>query len=266
MSAEMHPVEDLQLLLEGRLPKERSAALDTHLAGCARCRVELDAIERVRSTLRASLPSQPVPEDVSKRIFAAIEAEARAAGHARPEALDVSRRVFVKRAGALAIAAGLVALLARLRPRGPIATATADFRRFSSEGSTLDLTTTVPSALEAFFRTRDIGFSARVFDFGMMGYVLEGGSVRSMSGRDSALFAYRGADGLGLVCQMYPGSLENLEEAASERLINGIDFRVYERDGFTLVFWEEGPIVCVLATEEGPASALDLAVAKAIRV
>jgi hypothetical protein len=100
----------------------------------------------------------------------------------------------------------------------------------------------------------------------MMDYLLEGGSVSSISGRDSALFAYRGADGRGLVCQMYPGSLGDLEETAPEQVINGIDFRVYERDELTLVFWEEGPIVCVLGAEEEPASALDLAVAKAVRV
>jgi anti-sigma factor RsiW len=266
MRAEMHPVEDLQLLVEGRLPKERNAALDTHLEGCVRCRAELDALKRVRSTLRASLTNQPVPEEVSKRILAAIEAEARASGHARPETLDQSRRVFIKGAGALAIAAGLVALFFQLRPRGPIAAAAADVLRFASEGSSLDLTTSDPSELETFFRTRDLGFSARVFDFGMMDYLLEGGSVSSISGRDSALFAYRGADGRGLVCQMYPGSLGDLEETAPEQVINGIDFRVYERDELTLVFWEEGPIVCVLGAEEEPASALDLAVAKAVRV
>jgi anti-sigma factor RsiW len=268
MSAEMHPIEDIRLLVEGNLPMERDSALRDHLSACGRCRAELDAMRKVRSALHASLPRVAVPEDVTRRIRAALEAEARASTESplsdRPA---VSRRTFIQRGAiALAVAAGIAAVFFRMRPRDLVAEAESDFLRFSSDRFQLGLATSTPSTLEDYLRAGDLGFSTRVFDFGMMGYSLVGGSVHETAGRDAALFAYRAADGRPLVCQMYVGSLEQLREPASPRLVNGIDFRVYALEAVTLVFWEEGRVMCVLAAQEDPAAALELAVAKAVRI
>jgi anti-sigma factor RsiW len=265
MTAREHPLEDIPLLIDGSLSRERMSALDEHLAVCSRCRAEVAALRQVRSTLQVSLPSQPVPAEVVDRIRAAIRAEAHMVAGTPPDAARTSRRVFVQRSAALLAAAAVASLIFRLRPRDFVAEAEADFSRFSTNRLLLDLSTAVPTELENYFQRSELGFTARVFDFGMMGYGLVGGSVHSMGGRDAALFAYRGADGRGLVCQMYPGTIEELPGSPSRQTVNGIDFLIYSRDALALVYWEEGPIVCVLALEADSPTALDLAVAKAVR-
>jgi len=99
-----------------------------------------------------------------------------------------------------------------------------------------------------------------------MQYTAVGGQVRDLDGRPSALFVYRGPDGQALVCQMYEGRTGDLPRPARRLSRNGIDFLVYEREGLTLVFWQEGDVVCVLTGEGDPQTVVDLAIAKAMKV
>jgi anti-sigma factor RsiW len=261
-----HPTEDLQAALEGRLSAERRRSLDVHLAQCASCRREMDALSAVRASLAQGLARRPVPADLAARIGSALDAEvARSAPVSREDAV-LSRRSLLLGGGALAAAAAVTALLARLRPRDALEAAARDFERFVDQGLALELATDVPGELETFFDTRGLGFPTRVFDFGMMGYRLVGGGVHAMLGRDAALFAYRGSNGRSLLCQMYPGSVSELPAADAERLAGRIRFQVYGRGAVTFVFWQEGPVVCVLGFDGSAAEALDLAAAKAVEV
>ena len=118
---------------------------------------------------------------------------------------------------------------------------------------------------EKFFATRGLGYRTRVFDFGMMGFRLVGGAVRRVGGGQSALFAYQGGSAGRVLCQMYEGSTSDLPPADEERETNQIRFRVYRRGSVTLVFWQEGPVACALASDADPQGVFDLAVAKAVR-
>jgi hypothetical protein len=168
----------------------------------------------------------------------------------------------------LSLAAAAVLLLVLLQPGrpDPVGAAARDFARYRSASLTLQLETHDPGALERFFARDRVPFATRVFDFGMMGYRLAGGQVHELAGRRSALFAYENAAGRRVVCQMYEGWLSELPPAAEERAHDGIRFRVYRTAGFTLVFWQEGSVVCVLATDGDPEEAVQLAYAKAIKV
>jgi len=46
----------------------------------------------------------------------------------------------------------------------------------------------------------------------------------------------------------------------------GISFFVYRRDARTLVFWPEGKVLCVLASEAPTEEVVALAFAKAVRI
>ncbi|MBI4419359.1 MAG: hypothetical protein HY560_00910, partial [Gemmatimonadetes bacterium] len=144
--------------------------------------------------------------------------------------------------------------------------ATRDFATFRAAALRLDLETSQPAALERHFASAGVPFPTRVFDFGMMGYELAGGTVHRLSGRPSALFAYRGAAGDRLVCQMYRGEVAELPAPAEEREHNGIRFLIYRAGDLTLVFWQEGAVVCVLVGEGDPEAAIQLAYAKAVKV
>jgi hypothetical protein len=98
----------------------------------------------------------------------------------------------------------------------------------------------------------------------MMGWTLEGGTRRRFGNVPVALYAYRSSSATDLVCQMYPGLLAELPAADAVRHENGFEFRVYTRDGVTLVFWQEGELVCVLAAELPAGEVVALAIAKAM--
>ena len=78
-----------------------------------------------------------------------------------------------------------------------------------------------------------------------------------------AVCSRRQAD--GLISGAAWGRAE-LPPGAEERDHDGIRFIVYRRAGLTLVFWEEGTVVCVLASDGDPEEAVQLAYAKAVRV
>jgi hypothetical protein len=74
-----HPEELLAGYVDGALPARDRAAVDAHLAGCARCRGEVSLAVSARSALR-SLPEVPAPAGIATR---ALE-ESRGAGSAVP--------------------------------------------------------------------------------------------------------------------------------------------------------------------------------------
>ena len=264
MSDELgHPRDDLQLLLEERLPAPRRGDLERHLAGCLECRRELEALRRIRAALREKLPRREVPAAVSDRIAAALRAEAGAPVGIEAAPSMLPRRAFLVGGAALA-AAALAALIIVGRRRGdPLTAAATDLERFAAGRLELELRTDDPAALESFFAARDLGFPTRVFDFGMMGFRLAGGSVHRLAGARSALFAYEAADGGHLVCEMYVGATESLPPPDDTRVVNRLRLQVYSRGSVTLVFWQEGAVVCVLASDGEPGAAVDLAAAKA---
>lgn len=106
---------------------------------------------------------------------------------------------------------------------------------------------------------------AHPFDCARPGSVeRDGRSKLAVGGRPSALFVYRGERNKILVCQMYEGSARDLPRGAEVRRHGGISFFVYRRDARTLVFWPEGKVLCVLASEAPTEEVVALAFAKAV--
>jgi hypothetical protein len=65
---------------------------------------------------------------------------------------------------------------------------------------------------------------------------------------------------------MYEGWLGDLPRTDDVREHNGIIFQVYRTSGLTLVFWQEGAVVCVLASDAESEAVIQLAYAKAVKV
>ena len=260
-----HPRDDLQLLLDDRLPAERHGDVHAHLAACPSCRREMEALRRLKSALREDLARHSVPPDLSERIRTALHSDAVFAERTGAGRSSLSRRAFVVGGAALAAAAVVALVFVRRRDQDPVSASAGDLERFGSDRLELGLRTNDPLALERFFAARGLGFPTRVFDFGMMGFQLVGGAIHRVGDAQSALFAYQGADGGHLLCQMYQGTVSDLPPTQEVRVANQVRFQVYRRPGATLVFWQEGPIVCVLASDGDPEVAVELAAAKAAR-
>lgn len=265
--AENHLGLTLQDFLDDRLDAARQAEVRAHLQACPQCRGELEALRWVRDTALKRLPAEPVPPEVAGRIAGALDEADR---QSRPAAAASVRPQWRKWAGAgvaalLAAAAVVLVILSRSRPDLPEVVGR-DFAEYSSGGLALDLRSSDGKAVESLFAARGIDFRTRVFDLGMMQYQLVGGRVHRLGSRPSALFAYRGPEGRDLVCQMYEGRLDALPRPDTVRSQDGIRFQVYRLGKLTLVFWQEGTVVCVLASDAEPESVIRLAYAKAVKV
>jgi anti-sigma factor RsiW len=62
-----HPGDLLSAWLDGETTPEEAVAVETHLAGCAACRSEVDDLHLARSAVR-SLPWLELPDDVVGRV------------------------------------------------------------------------------------------------------------------------------------------------------------------------------------------------------
>lgn len=271
----------LQDLIDGRLTAAERESLEAHVADCADCRAKVDALGAARSAL-ARLRQDDVPAELEAALLAALRAEPLPSAEpatvlppamrdqtAAPVASSPRRMRVPAWTWGLAAAAllALVAWLAWPRPEASLPTLVAsDFRAWRDGSLPLDVRSTNVADVDTYFRRSTLGFTTRVFDLGMMQFTVQGGRTQTLAGRASALFVYRGPQGEPIVCQMYPGIPGELPAPLRTRSHDGIEFQVYEVEGVTVVFWQEGDVMCVLAGE-GPAEAIiQLAFAKAMKV
>ncbi|MGD9904330.1 MAG: anti-sigma factor [Vicinamibacterales bacterium] len=264
MSAPGHPTERLVDLVDGRLAAAEAAAIEQHLAGCAECRREVAWLKAWHTAAGVARDGAAAPADLRARIAAALDEVDRAQALAKAPAAASGRRGWLW-AGLAAAAMLLLYLAGPWRPTAvdAVEVARRDFAAVQSGAVALAEQTNDPTALERYFAAAP-GPRVRVIDLAMMGWTLEGGASRPFAGQPSALYAYRAADGRHLVCQMYEGQLAALPPADAVQRQNGFEFRVYTRDGVTLVFWQEGELVCVLASDLPAAEVVALATAKAM--
>ena len=261
-----HPREALQDLLDGRLSVEAARGVQEHLATCGGCQHEWARLESARSAASTLRSDHDVPADLRTAIMNALDAEDAGAVPARAVSWNWSW-VTAGAAAAIALVAVLVWLGGQGRP-GDAAPrqAASDFQAVVDSGSlALEMRTAQASELEAFFAGTPTLPRVRVIDLAMMGFTLEGGRRHTLGNAPSALYAYRTLAGERIVCQMYEGRLEGLPPTADVRENNGFTFRVYRDGDLSMVFWQEGNLVCVLVSRLPADEVVKLAFAKAMR-
>jgi len=272
--SDTHPTDLLLDYVDSRLDDGARQDVERHINRCPQCRLE---VERQTAAKRAMsrLSAPEMAPDFARRLETAIAAEPLPPGEAHtvpsttgqteahvsaaPQPL-LSRRWLLGLGAAAAV--GIVAwIYGRRNPSLP--QAAADAARAHGEGTlTLTSTMTDADALNTDLGAR-AGFPVRVFDLGMMGFALRGGRLWAIGDNPSALWVYAGAAG-ELVCQMFRGSIEDLPEPVESRSERGFTFLVYHVYGETQVFWQEGPVVCVLASNLPSEDVIQLAIAKAM--
>ncbi len=98
----------------------------------------------------------------------------------------------------------------------------------------------------------------------MQGFELVGGRLHRVASRSSVLVAYRTSSGELVLCEMFLGSATKARHGAEVRRERGIEFFLHRAGRMTVVFWQEGRVTCVLASEGDAQALFRLAVAKAI--
>lgn len=74
MNAQHLSIDELADAAKGLLDPDRAAFVESHLAGCAECRANWDALREVTATLRADV-SPPMPDAVAHRLSGVVAAE-----------------------------------------------------------------------------------------------------------------------------------------------------------------------------------------------
>jgi len=261
MTTSAHPTERLNDLLDGRLGQIEAAAIHQHLDGCADCRRDLDWLAAGRAAAKAASGADRAPAGLRASVTTALDAADAAAP--APARIRPRRALWAGLAAAAVVATYVAGSWSRATVDA-VDRAHAGFVAVRDDALALALRTSDAAALERFFAQAGTSSPIRVIDLGMMGWTIEGGVTRRFDRGLGGLYVYRSATGQRLVCQMYTGRLDELPAGAAVRSENGFEFRSYTRDGVTLVFWQEGNVVCVLASDLPSSEVLDLAVAKAM--
>lgn len=252
-----HDLDELSEALDGRLPETRHEGVRERLRACPECHAAYEAMAWARTQARGQ-PAVAPPSGLEEGIRSAlIPRAARSSSARRTLGLGL----------AAALVAGLASLLARLGS-GPAplpAAAAGEFRERTAGRVPLDLESGEAPRLEAWFASASLGFSPRVLDLGMMGYLLRGGAVRELAGHRVAVSVYREtATGRDVLCLMLRGGLAELPVPEATREHAGFRFQVYGGEGVTLVFWPEGDVLCALVGGGDPEALVQLAFAKAM--
>jgi anti-sigma factor RsiW len=255
MTDERHPIAQIHAWHDGRLPDEERSAVSAHLAGCAACRSEFNALRVLDSGFHQSGPAE-LPPDLHATLRLGLDRE-----DARKERAGRRMR-WLLAAAAVGAVVLLATTLARrgLEPDWPALAAVAH-AELESGGFDLDVRERVPEVLERALRER--GATVRVLDLAMMGFQPLGGSVQKVKGQWVAMVAYRNAEGRILLCEMFSGGDIRLPPPLEEHREGGIAFSIYARGGRTVVFWREGSVLCALVGGGSRREVLALAVAKA---
>lgn len=273
MSAETHPTEQLAELLDGRLSGVERRAVDAHLRDCPTCQQTLATLTAAKRAV-SQLPRPLVPADLEARVLREIDrvdVEARRVSDATPAWVPKPGQLFPElQLEWRSVVVGVVAFVlmaavyffSRTSTDLPAAAAT-HVAAIQTQRLTLENPATDAAALQDYLTER-MSFPVRVFDLAMMGYTISGGGVLDVDGRPAAAWVYRGANGF-LLCEMFVASLDDLPPPEETRVVNDITFHIYHRGGNTQVFWEEGDVLCVLASTLPARDIIDLAIAKAMK-
>jgi anti-sigma factor RsiW len=258
-----HLGERLQDLADNRLSGTELSAVEAHLAGCTRCRRELEALRRVKQAIGPQPGNNASSSALSAALSQVLEREQSVAKPPAP------RRVGLARRWALAAGVAIIAATALLLWRNEAgrnswtAEVARDFDAYRGAHLPLALRTGDPVELQRFFAAQHLGFDVHVFDLGKIDYLVEGGDVRLLDDRPTARFAYRGPDDARLLCEMFRGRMDELPPAPRSAVHNGVTFRVYRRDALTAVYWAEGGVLCVLVSDIDSDALIALAFEKA---
>ncbi len=269
MTKTEHPIDAIQDALDGRLDPSVRASLDAHLGICDVCRGEYERLAWTKRQLASLREETSMPASLPAQIQEALDAEDSrlAAG----PAIARGRRWWWRPRWRLAVAAAALFVGWLTWPSAPRVDSlprlvAADYRAFTSGALPLGLEATRVEEVEAYFRRSELPFPTRVFDLGMMRYQVIGGLVHQLNSRQSALFAYHGPGGHQIICAMFRGRVEDLPTAQGRLRNGGIEFLVYHEGSVTVVFWQEGDVVCVLAGDGESRAVIELAFAKAMKV
>jgi anti-sigma factor RsiW len=214
----------LHALADGELDAGNALALEAHVATCAGCAAELDAIREVKAQLKAAPLAHTAPQSLLDRLDAAL-AEAPPPS---PRRRGVRAETWVLSGTGAAIAASL-ALMAIIPTGASLQLELVDAQARSLEAQHLvDVQTSDRHTVKPWFNGK-VDFAPPVVDLAAQGYPLVGGRLDRVDGkRVAALVFHRQAHVINLF--IWPGDAPSAPS-------------LQQKNGYNLVRWGQGGLV-----------------------
>lgn len=208
---------------DGELDPRSDREVARHVAACASCRAELEAVRVLGDALRARVKRRAAPPTLEQRVRRAASADARRAPALVP--------LFLLAASLALVAIASVLVLARPGPRPLVARDVVNGHvRALLSGRSADVLTSDRHTVKPWLSGR-LDFSPPVPDASAAGFALEGGRVESVDGRAVAALTYRRRQHLVSVF-VWPEGREPEPRAAE---LNGFHVRSFHARGMTFV-------------------------------
>jgi anti-sigma factor RsiW len=226
----------LHALADGELDAGNALEVEAHIAGCAGCAAEYEAMRQVKARLGAAPLAYAAPPTLLARLDEALEAEAAAPPRRRR---GIGAETWVLSGAISALAASFV--LFAFTPQGaPLEAELVDAQARSLEAQHLvDVETSDRHTVKPWFNGK-IDFAPPVVDLAPQGYPLVGGRLDRLNGRRVAALVFRArAHVINLF--VWPG------EAPPAPMTE-------HREGYTLIRWGAGGLTFWAVSDVDPGS------------
>lgn len=238
----------LNAYLDGELDLSASLELEAHLADCANCRAEREALARLRRRLREGLVRHAAPEDLSRRIAQLTAAPStpgpRAANDGRWQ-----RRQFLAMAASVLLAVvasgGTTYLLMRPTPVDPLADEVVGSHIRSLMGDHLiDIASSDQHTVKPWFDGR-LDLAPAVVDLKAEGFPLVGGRLDYVDHQPVAAIVYRRGKHL---INLFAWPLAGNEGSGGEpKAVRAMTIR-----GYNLLAWTQGDLAYWAVSDVNP--------------
>ncbi|MFN8006788.1 MAG: hypothetical protein U0V70_07165 [Terriglobia bacterium] len=129
----------------------------------------------------------------------------------------------------------------------------------------MELKTPDAKEVESFFAKNGIAFHPEASGPLMVRYPLVGISLHQILGRRGTLCIYQKDANRFLLSEMFPGNAAELPDGALTCGKGPRQLYIYREDNVTMAFWQDGRLICVLASDNDVEELIQMALQKARR-
>jgi anti-sigma factor (TIGR02949 family) len=233
----------LDAFVDGETSPEQTRLIEKHLTSCSTCLARVDELRALSRTLKSGLSSDRAPSDLWTRIEKRLPPAAENADPIQPAGWWRDRARPLALAASVALLLGIGGSVAWWQGQANYAVIAApvqDFTTYRLSGRALDVESSDPSVIEAWFGER-LTFELPSLKARVAGFDLVGGRLCGFLDRRISALAYERGDQRIAVYVMADHDLALPEASFAPEL--KLSRSVHEVDDVNTMIWHEGGLV-----------------------